>query len=281
MKDIAYYNGQIGEIMEIKAPITDRGFYFGDGVYEAVYCRNKIPFALSDHLDRLENSLSLLRIPMPMPRAELDHLICSLIEKLNTDALLFCYFQVTRGNDYRHHSFPENATPSLMIMIRQTELDNITTPIKLISMLDTRFLHCNIKTLNLLPNVLAVQKAKEAGGEESVFYRDGFVTEGAHSNIAMFKDGIFITPPLSERILAGITRKHCLALCQALSIPTKEQDFTLSELLQADEIMILSSGCWAAPVSYIDDKPVGGKASELLLRLQTAYTNKFETETTK
>lgn len=281
MKDIAYYEGEIGRIDEIKAPITDRGFYFGDGVYDAACCVNKKPFALADHLDRFYSSLSLLRIPAPMERAALDALLRELISRVDSDEPHICYWQATRGAAHRGHAFPKDAKARLMAFVEPTHLDDTRQYMKLLTVEDTRFYHCNIKTLNLIPNILATQAAAEAGCNEVVFHRGDNVTECAHSNIAMFKDGVFRTPPLNELILPGITRKHCLALCAELGIPTSEEPISLPELFDADEVLVLSSGCLGAPVSHIDGKPVGGKAPEVMHRLQDAYQRKMLAETAK
>lgn len=146
---------------------------------------------------------------------------------------------------------------------------------RLISMEDTRFLHCNIKTLNLIPNCMAMQRAVEAGCDEVVFHRGDRVTEGAHSSLAIIRDGVFCTPPADELILPSITRKHFLDLCDKLGIPSRVAPFTVDELLTADEIMILSTGSHCIRVCEVDGKPVGGKASELLEHLQQAYQQEF------
>lgn len=281
MKDIAYYNGEIGRIDEIKAPITDRGFYFGDGVYDAACVRNKKPFALDDHLDRFYNSLRLLRIESPMPRAQLDALLRDLCTRLDTNGDYICYWQATRGAAHRKHSFPQDTAPRLMAFIEPTTVDDVKQHMKLITVEDTRFFHCNIKTLNLIPNCMAMQRAVEAGCDEVVFHRGDRVTEGAHSGLAILKDGVFCTPPADELILPSITRMHFLQLCEKLGIPSRIAPFTVDELMQADEIMILSTGSHCISVSHVDEKPVGGKATALLDRLQQAYQDWFMRETAK
>lgn len=278
MKDIAYYNGEIGPIDEVRAPVTDRGFYFGDGVYEAAACMNQKPFALSDHMDRFYNSLRLLEIAEPMPRAELDALLRDLISRVDASPCV-CYWQVTRGVSHRMHAFPKDAKPSLLVFVEPTRLDSQQNAMKLLSREDTRFLHCNIKTLNLIPNVVASQRAHEAGCDEVVFHRADRVTEGAHSGIAILKDGAFCTPPADELILPSITRLHCLQLCEELGIPVRVAPFTMEELMAADEVLVLSTGAHCIPVSEVDGKPVGGKAPDLLQTLQKAYQQKFEAET--
>ena len=259
MKDIAYYNGKIGRIDEVQAPITDRGFYFGDGVYDAAMVRNKKIFALDDHLDRFYYSRSLLRIEPPMERSELAATLNDLVSRLDSDAPHMLYWQSTRAAAHRKHAFPAGAKATLMAFAEACPLDRHDHPYKLITVEDTRFLHCNIKTLNLIPNCMAMQRAVEAGCDEVVFHRDG----------------VFCTPPADELILPSITRKHFLELCSRLGIPSRIAPFTVDELLTADEIMILSTGSHCIAVCEVDGKPVGGKAPALLDRLQQAYQQEF------
>ena len=162
MKDIAYYNGKIGRIDEVQAPITDRGLYFGDGVYDAAMVRNRKIFALDDHLDRFYNSLRLLRIEPPMERSELAATLNDLVSRLDSDAPHMLYWQSTRAAAHRKHAFPAGAKATLMAFAEACPLDRHDHPYKLITVEDTRFLHCNIKTLNLIPNCMAMQRAVEA-----------------------------------------------------------------------------------------------------------------------
>lgn len=279
MRDIAYYNGAIGPIDEVKAPITDRGFYFGDGVYDAAMVRNKKVFALDDHLDRFYHSLKLLRIDPPMGRGQLADVLNDLVSRLDSDAPHMLYWQSTRAVAHRKHAFPAGGKASLMAFAEPCALDRQNRPYRLITVEDTRFLHCNIKTLNLIPNCMAMQRAVEADCDEVVFHRGDRVTEGAHSGIAILRDGVFCTPPADELILPSITRKHFLELCGRLGVPTRIAPFTVGELLEADEIMILSTGSHCIGVSHVDGKPVGGKDAALLDRLQKAYQDWFMRET--
>ena len=279
MRDIAYYNGAIGPIDEVKAPITDRGFYFGDGVYDAAMVRNKKVFALDDHLDRFYHSLKLLRIDPPMERGQLADVLNDLVSRLDSDAPHMLYWQSTRAVAHRKHAFPAGGKASLMAFAEPCALDRQNRPYRLITVEDTRFLHCNIKTLNLIPNCMAMQRAVEADCDEVVFHRGDRVTEGAHSGLAILRDGVFCTPPADELILPSITRKHFLELCGRLGVPTRIAPFTVGELLEADEIMILSTGSHCIGVSHVDGKPVGGKDAALLDRLQKAYQDWFMRET--
>lgn len=281
MKDIAYYNGKIGRIDEVQAPITDRGLYFGDGVYDAAMVRNKKIFALDDHLDRFYNSLRLLRIEPPMERSELAATLNDLVSRLDSDAPHMLYWQSTRAAAHRKHAFPAGAKATLMAFAEACPLDRHDHPYKLITVEDTRFLHCNIKTLNLIPNCMAMQQAVEAGCDEVVFHRGDRVTEGAHSGLAILKDGVFCTPPADNLILPSITRKHFLTLCDKLGVPTRIAPFTVDELKNADEVMILSTGTHCVGACELDGKPLGGKDPALLDKLQKAYQQWFNEETAK
>ena len=281
MKDIAYYNGKIGRIDEVQAPITDRGFYFGDGVYDAAMVNNKKIFELEDHLDRFYNSLKLLRIEPPMQRDELTKTLNELVSQLDSDAPHMLYWQSTRAVAHRMHAFPTGGKASLMAFSEPCGLDRQDHPYKLISVEDTRFLHCNIKTLNLIPNCMAMQQAVEAGCDEVVFHRGDRVTEGAHSGLAILKDGVFCTPPADNLILPSITRKHFLTLCDKLGVPTRIAPFTVDELKNADEVMILSTGTHCVGACELDGKPLGGKDPALLDKLQKAYQQWFNEETAK
>ncbi len=281
MKDIAYYNGKIGRIDEVQAPITDRGFYFGDGVYDAAMVNNKKIFELEDHLDRFYNSLKLLRIEPPMQRDELTKTLNELVSQLDSDAPHMLYWQSTRAVAHRMHAFPKCGKASLMAFSEPCGLDRQDHPYKLISVEDTRFLHCNIKTLNLIPNCMAMQQAVEAGCDEVVFHRGDRVTEGAHSGLAILKDGVFCTPPADNLILPSITRKHFLTLCDKLGVPTRIAPFTVDELKNADEVMILSTGTHCVGACELDGKPLGGKDPALLDKLQKAYQQWFNEETAK
>lgn len=275
MKYVGYYNGEIGALEEMKIPMLDRAVYFGDGCYDATTFANNNIFAADDHLDRFYNSCKLLEIPFEMSREELRAELQKCIDANEIDHGML-YWQCSRGTTYRGHQFPPaSVKPNLMIFTVPCDLIPFDKTFRLISMEDTRFLHCNIKTLNLIPNCMAMQRAVEAGCDEVVFHRGDRVTEGAHSSLAIIRDGVFCTPPADELILPSITRKHFLELCGRLGIPSRVAPFTVDELLTADEIMILSTGSHCIAVCEVDGRPVGGKAPALLDRLQQAYQQEF------
>ncbi len=278
MKNLGYYNGTIGLIEEMKIPMTDRVCFFGDGVYDATYARNHKIFAIEDHLDRFYNSARFLKIEIPMEREELKATLEEMVNKVD-DGEQFVYWQVTRGNKgLRNHAFPEGKA-SLWITIEPRKIVDIHKKVKLITMEDIRFLICNIKTLNLIPSVMAAEATKEAGCDECIFHRNGRVTECAHSNVSIIKDGKFITAPTDRLILPGISRKHILQFCREFDIPVLEQPYTIDDLMNADEVVVTSSGQLCLQAIEVDGKPVGGKAPEILEKLQNAYLEKFIRET--
>ena len=274
MKTLGYYNGKIGEIEEMSIPMNDRVCWFGDGVYDAGPCRNYKIFAIDEHIDRFFNSAGLLKIKMPVTKDELKKLLQELVLKMDTGNL-FVYYQVTRGTGPRNHVFTEDPG-NLWITLTPAEISDGRKPIRLITTEDTRFYHCNIKTLNLIPSVMASQRAKEAGCQESVFYRPGGrVTECAHSNVHIIQDGMLRTAPTDNLILPGIARAHLIRACKKLGIPVNETAFTLDDLYQAEEIIVTSSSNLCLHADCIDGKPAGGKQPQLLEKIRSTLLEEF------
>ncbi len=273
MKNLGFYDGKYDEIENMMIPFDDRVHYYGDGVYDATCAGNHVIFNLDEHIDRFFNSAGLLRIAIPYTKKELKDLLNIMVKKVEGEEL-FVYWQVTRGVAPRKHEFPETLA-HIWIMIRPSSIGNTEKELKLLSVLDTRFLHCNIKTLNLIPNVMAAQKGKEAGCDEIIFHRDGIVTECAHSNVSIVKDGIFITHPTDCYILPGIARAHLIKMCNALSIPVEEREYTLEDLMNADEVIVSSSSNFCLKAGEVDGRPVGGKAPQLLKSLQDALMEEY------
>ena len=279
MKQIGYYNGTWGELDEMKIPMNDRVCFFGDGVSDATASRNYKIFALEEHLDRFYSSASLLRIEIGMEREELKKLLCDLTEQMDTGDN-FVYWEATRGTGPRGHAFLEDGKPAnLWVTIVPKVFCDVYEKIRLITVEDTRFLHCNIKTLNLIPSVMASQKAKEAGCCEAVFHRNGRVTECAHSNVHILKDGVFRTAPTDNLILPGVARHHLIMACERLGIPVSEEPFSLEELFDADEVLTSSASTFCLAAYEIDGKPVGGKDPATLRRLQDEVVREFHEET--
>lgn len=274
MKTLGYYNGKYGELEEMQIPMNDRVCWFGDGVYDAGPSRNYKIFAIDEHIDRFFNSAGLLDIQMPVTKDELKKLLNEMVQKMDTGNL-FVYYQVTRGTGIRDHAYTEGPG-NLWIMLKPAEISDGKTPIRLITCEDTRFLHCNIKTLNLIPSVVATQKAQEAGCQEAVFYRKGGrVTECAHSNVHIIKDGKLVTAPTDNLILPGIARAHIIKACKKLEIPVSETPYTLDDLFQAEEILVSSSSNLCLRADEIDGKKAGGKNPEVFEKIRAEVLNEF------
>ena len=185
------------------------------------------------------------------------------------------YFQVTRGTAIRSHSFPEDAVPNLLIFSRGVPLADLAEYRRVIVLPDTRWHHCNIKSLNLIPSVLASEQAKQCGCCEAVFHRNGVVTECSSSNLLMLKEGVLRTAPADERILPGVTRGHFLMLAREIGVPVDEAAFTLEEAYDADELMVTSTSAHGLPVGEMEGKAVCRRDEPLLRRLQKAYRDYF------
>ena len=268
-----------GLIEEVKIPMLDRGIYFGDGIYEATFSIGNKIFALDDHLDRLYSSASLLDINLPFTRTEIINILEELNSKVDSK-VKFIYWQVTRGTAPRKHIYNKEIKGNLYITITPfAEVKDYEKKLKLITVEDTRFLHCNIKTLNLIPNVMASQKADEAGCDEAVFHRGDIVTEASHSNVHIIKDGVFKTHPTDNYILPGISRKHIIEICKNNNIKVDETAFTVKEMMEADEVLVTSSSKLIVPACEIDGIKVGGKAPNIVKLLQDEYYKKVDLET--
>lgn len=269
-----YYNGVFAPLETLMVPACDRGLYFGDGVYEALRVENHRPFALEEHLERFYASLQALRIDFSMPEAELRDVLSELSDRVDSNSQLL-YFQVTRGTAIRTHAFPENAKPNLMAYAKHAPLADVSERWKAILLPDIRWANCNIKTLNLIPNVMAAQQAKERGCKEAVFHRDGVVTECSSSNLLMLRDGVLYTAPADHRILAGVTRARFLLLAKEFGIPVVEEAFTVDEAFEADELIITSTSVHGPGVCELEGRPVGGKDPDRLKKLQSAFRTFF------
>ncbi|MBP3656630.1 MAG: D-amino acid aminotransferase [Clostridia bacterium] len=278
MKNIAYYNGRVAPLDEMMVPMNDRACYFGDGVYDATCAVNHVPMAFDDHIDRIYRSAKLIDIDIPMEKDEMKRMLMSLIEQVEGDCL-FVYWQVTRGVGMRSHAYSgAQSKPSIWAFVRPCSMRDPYGAYRCITMDDTRFLHCNIKTINLLPAVIANQRAEEAGCDETIFHRGDRVTECSHSNVHIIKDGVLRTAPCDNLILPGITRAHILNICAKAGIPVVEEPFTLEEMMAADEVFFSSSSALTCRVREIDGKPVGMKDEATFARIRDAYQQELRAE---
>lgn len=274
MKTLGYYNGRMDELDRITVPMLDRACYFGDGVYDVTYSRHYHIYALDEHVDHFFESASLIQIQPCISKDELKALLHDLIRKMDTGDL-WVYMQFSRSTDPRSHAFPADPKANLWIMLRPGVIRDTYAPMRCISGEDTRFYHCNVKSLNLLPNVLATQAATAAGMDECILHRGDVVTECAHSNLSILKNGVLITHPANEMIYAGTGRAHLMAECTRQGIPVEERTYTLSELWEADEVLVTSASALCVPVIELDGKPLGGKAPHTVHQLQDALMKDY------
>ena len=273
MDALGYYNGKWGPLDEMTVPMNDRGCYFGDGVYDAAGAANGVIFTLDEHVDRFFSSAKLLEIKLSYTKEELKKILNEMLSKMDKGEYIV-YWQATRGTGRRNHVFPDGPS-NLWIIIKRIAIPDLSKKVKLITVEDTRFLICNIKTINLIPNVIAAQRALEAGCHEAVFHRGETVTECSHSNIHIIKNGTFITHPADNLILQGIARDHLVLVCGRLGIPVEERGFTLTELFEADEVLVSSTSTFGLCADTIDGKNVGGKAPLLLKKIQDEVMREF------
>ena len=257
---IVYLNGAFLPREEATVSVMDRGFLFGDGIYEVIPVFHGKPFRLQQHLDRLSTNLDAVRIPNPHSDPQWAALIEQTIEQ-NGGGQLSVYLQVTRGAPpLRDHGFAQDLIPTVFInatSLPEPDPNKLTKGVKAISMEDIRWKHCNIKAIALLPNVLMRQQALDEDAAEAILVRDGQVTEGAASNVFMVTQGNILTPPKSALLLPGITRDLVLELAQEHGFTATEQPFGLDELARADEIWLTSSLKDILPVVKLNNHVVG------------------------
>jgi D-alanine transaminase len=279
MARTAYVNGRYRPLAGEAIALEDRGYQFADGVYEVIKVLGGRPRDLERHLDRLQRSLAALEIALPMSRAALKCVLCETLQRNRlSDALL--YIQVTRGTAPRNHVYPKEARPSLVVTARKPSFPSAQEReegVGVMTLPDLRWGRCDIKSISLLANVMARQRAAAAGCREAwLIDQAGVVTEGSASNAYIVDDeGRLVTHPLSERILGGITRSVILELARADGIPVVERPFTLAEAQAAREAALSSTSSMLLPVTAIDDRTVGnghpGTVVRRLLSLYDAY----------
>lgn len=276
MPRIAYVNGVYERTSEAAVSIEDRGYQFADAVYEVWSVFDGRLADLDGHLNRLERSLSELHIAMPMPRTALLVVLNEVVRR-NRIREGLVYLQISRGVAPRDHVFPVNVRPSVVITAKPVDREaaarKAATGIKAISAPDIRWGRCDIKTVGLLPNVLAKQTAKEQGAGEVIFVDgDGFVTEGGSTNVYIVADGVIKTRSLTANILAGVTRLNLLPLIRESGIELREESFTVEEAKAASEVFITAATSLVMPVITIDDHKIGdGKPGPIACALREVY----------
>jgi len=257
LSEIAYVNGEFVPLAEAVVSAQDRGYLFGDGGYEAIVAYEGRPFRMDDHFSRLRNTLTFLRIPFDIEKANLRRIIMEGIAQAGfSDTLI--YLQITRGVAPRSHAFPKNVSPALyahFVPKPQMSVDQRENGVRLIIAPDIRWAHCHVKAIALLPNVLIKQQAIDAGAYDAVIMTgDEVVHEASSYNIFMVKDGVLLTPSKACRILHGITRQHVLDCAAVMGMPTEQRRITRSELLAADEMFITSTTTEALGAVELDGK---------------------------
>jgi D-alanine transaminase len=271
---MVFLNGKWLPIEEAKVPVLDRGFIFGDGVYELVPVYSRVAFRLDEHLARLERSLGETRIRNPYSRPQWRELIYRLVDAQPFDDQGI-YFQVTRGVAKRDHAFPADAEPTVFMMSNP-----LVTPPKevvqkggiAVTAQDNRWLRCDIKSISLIGNCLLRQLSAEAGAAETILFRDGKLTEASASNVFVVKRGVILSPPKSSLILAGITYDVVTELAHANGLPIEFREITEAEVRGADEIWVTSSSKEVLPIVALDGASVGeGRPGPLFARMYQLY----------
>jgi D-alanine transaminase len=281
MSRIVFLNGSFLPIEEAKVPFMDRGFLFGDGVYEGIGVLDGRLIDNEAHLERLERSLAEVRIRNPYTRTEWTSLQEEIVRR-NGMAEGFIYFQVTRGVAERDFFFPENTHPTVAMFTQAKAIADAPAArsgIAVVTVPDQRWARRDIKSINLLAQVLAKQAAKEAGAQEAWLVEDGYVTEGGSSSgFIVTKKGSIVVRPLSQAILPGITRKSLLRLSEEAGIPLEERRFTVEEAYDAAEAFLTSASNFVLPIVTIDGRPVAdGKPGPVTKRLRELYLSMART----
>jgi D-alanine transaminase len=254
--DICYLDGEYLPLAEARVSVLDRGFIFGDAVYEVLPAFAGRMFALEEHLRRLAQSLRAVDIVAPMSddawRERLEELVA-----LNGGSDLSIYLQVTRGVAPRDHAFPAEVTPTVFAMCRPLTVTSGICVVNARMLPDNRWSRCDVKSTSLLANVLLRNEALRRGAHEALLIRDGYLTEGAASNVFVVEGGVVRTPPLSGHLLAGVTRGLLIDVMRRAGVPCREEAITVAELHRADEIWITSSSRDLLCIGRLDDEVVG------------------------
>jgi D-alanine transaminase len=273
---IVYLSGRFCPLAEAAVPLTDRGLLFGDGIYEVYRVYRGRPFRMKEHLMRLRRSAEAIRLPLPELDWEALHRELAERNRLEADDATV-YIQVTRGApEGRGHAFPPPETPPTVFVIprplRPPGAALWERGSRVITRPDLRWGRCDVKSVNLLPNVLANQEAAEAGAWETVFVRDGVVTEGSHTNVFAAVDGRVCTHPEGPRILSGITREVALELARDQNLAVSETPIDLAQLGRADEVFLTGTTAEIMPVVDVDGVPVAaGRPGPVAVKLQQAF----------
>jgi D-alanine transaminase len=275
-----YLNGDYLPLSEARVPVLDRGFIFGDGIYEVVPVYGRKPLRLAQHLARLQNSCDAIRLSNPHTAEQWTALIGDFIARQDfADQNL--YLHLTRGVAKRDHAFPKDAAPTVFMMANPLvtpSAEQFEAGVSAITTTDNRWLRCDIKSIALLANVLLRQLAVEAGAAEAILFRDGHLTEGAASNIFVAKHGVILAPPRDHLLLPGITYDAVIELARAHDVPLEVRAISEAEVRSADELWLTSSTKEVLPITQLDGKAVGsGRAGPLARRMLALYQSLKQT----
>ena len=274
-----FLNGQWLPIDEARIPILDRGFIFGDGIYEVVPFYSGVPFRWAEHRARMSRSLAKIRLTDPYTDQEWEALVHRIVA-MHPWADQFVYLHITRGVAKRDHAFPANVVPTVLAITNPfpvTPAIQRSEGVAAVTLLDTRWLQCDIKSISLLGNVLARQAAVDEGAMECVMFRDEYLTEGSAANIWVVKNGTLLSPPRDNKMLEGIRVALVDSLCKAKGIPLEVRPVTRAEVLSADELMLSSATKEVLPICKLDGKPVGlGKPGPVYAAIYAAYQEQIQ-----
>ena len=271
---MVFLNGKFMPVEEARVSVLDRGFIFGDGVYELIPVYSRVPFRMDEHLARLERSLAAVRIRNPYSRAEWRDIILQLVAKQPFEDQ-GVYFQVTRGVAKRDHAFPKDAAPTVFIMANplvNPPQELVERGAAAVTAVDDRWHRCDIKSISLIGNCLLRQVSADVGAVETILFRDGKLTEASASNVFVVKGGVILSPPKSSLILPGITYDVIAEIAQAAGLPLEYRDLSEAEVRGADEIWVTSSSKEVLAIVTLDGKPVaGGKPGPRFRRVHALY----------
>lgn len=275
MPDIGYLDGQFSPLEEIRISPDDRGFLFGDGVYEVIRAYHGVPAFWGEHFARLIRSAREIQLTVSLEPTDFQRLLLSGLQQSGYREGKI-YIQVTRGVAPREHIFPSQGEPTVFLSFRN--MNSLPTMVcqkgvSVITLPDIRWDRCDIKSLNLLPNVLAKQKAQDANAFEAIFVRDGWVTEGATSNIFIVKDGVIITPERNHFVLAGVTQQQVVTLARANGRDVRFRPIPISDLFQSDEVFLVGTTIEVLPVIQVNGELIrDGKPGPITITLQNQFS---------
>lgn len=266
-----YLNGEYLPLEQAKISVLDRGFTFGDGVYELIPVYEKKIFCLEAHIDRLNNSLKAIYMENPLSLEQWEEIMNMLI-KDNPDEFQSLYLQVTRGLSERDHSITFEGSPTVFVMNRSVKRKDFSSGISAVTCEDIRWRYCNIKAITLLPSVLLRHEAKQKNADEAILHREGKITEGAASNVFIVKNDVVSTPVKDNFLLPGITRDLVVNILNEAGIKCEESTILQDDLLNAEEIWITSSTWEVVPVIKLNDQQVGtGKPGQMWHKCYRLY----------